>query len=150
MIDSYNIYRNHTRFKYFDQNCVNFFILANWLSAKIKINKVTSINNNQNNTTNISTQWPNNKFHYYIPELIPLYFTIRGNRAINLWTAQYELHDCRPPKGPPYTMTPTNDGRVRQRLLIRCYSYGHGYVNNQTVFGRDKLPKNVFWGFYRA
>ena len=59
--------------------------------------------------------------YYYIPELIPLYFTIRGNRAINLWTAQYELHDCRPPKGPPYMMTPTNDGRVRQRLLIRCY-----------------------------
>ncbi len=53
-----------------------------------------------------------------------------------------------PPKGPPYTMTPTNDGRVRQRLLIRSYSYGHGYVNNQTVFGRDKLPKiRSFGGF---
>ncbi len=39
---------------------------------------------------------------YYVPELIPLYFTIRGDRAINLWTAQYELH-CTiadPPKGP--------------------------------------------------
>ncbi len=25
-----------------------------------------------------------NNLYYYIPEIIPLYFTIRGNRAVNL------------------------------------------------------------------
>ena len=38
--------------------------------------------------------------NYYIPELIPLYFAIRDNCAINLWTAQLNctIADC--PKGP--------------------------------------------------
>ncbi len=45
-------------------------------------------------------------------------------------------------------MMPTNDGRVRQRLLIRCYSYGHGYVNNQSPFSAwINCQNRVFLGF---
>ncbi len=33
---------------------------------------------------------------YYIPELIPLYFTIRGNRAVILWTDQFNRTAANP------------------------------------------------------
>ena len=81
------------------------------------------------------------------PYTLPLEATVQVILELHL---SVELHDCRPSKGPPYTMTPTNDGWVRQRLLIRCYSYGRGYVNNQTAFGRDQLSKYRLFGFYRA
>ncbi len=70
-----------------------------------------------------------------------------GNHPVNSWTGWLNWTATYPPCAAPKL---SNKRQVRQRPLICCYSYRHGYVNFQTIFGSNYCGYSGGYSVFRG